>query len=200
MHQEPEAIQVATLLTIVGAEARKVFATFSDWPTLTLTDTDCLDTAWLLSNARTCTLGLEGSYHVLLPNGGLCTSDLYCFEHELSDEVFGEEEISAVTLDDSELVTLKLESGNYLRFQPDTGAQCNVIPVHLYRKATKDVDLCNVTPVNTTIISYGGTSIPILGKVRLRVWHGGFRCLLDSKTVRPILIRSGDKGRELAST
>ena len=30
-HQEPEAVQVATLLTVVGAEARKVFATFTDW-------------------------------------------------------------------------------------------------------------------------------------------------------------------------
>ena len=54
------------------------------------------------------------------------------------------EEISAVTLDDSQLVTLMLESGHYLRFQPDTGAQCNVVPLHLYKKATKDVDLCNV--------------------------------------------------------
>ena len=122
------------------------------------------------------------------------TSELYCFKDELSDEVFGVEEISAVTLDDSQLVTLKLESGNYLRFQPDTGAQCNVIPVHLYKKATKDVDLCNVTSVNTAIISYGGTSIPIPGKVRLRVWRGDFRCLLDcnlvdSKTVRSILGR-----------
>ena len=45
LHQEPEAIQVATLLTIVGAEARKVFATFSDWPS----KTDCLDIAWLLT-------------------------------------------------------------------------------------------------------------------------------------------------------
>ena len=67
------------------------------------------------------------------------------------------EEISAVTLDESQLVTLKLESGNYLRFQPDTGAQSNVVPLHLYKKATKDVDLCNVTPVNMVIISYGGS-------------------------------------------
>ena len=52
-----------------------------------------------------------------------------CFKYELSDEVFGVEEISAVTLDDSQLVTLKLEFGNYLRLQPDTGAQCNVVPV-----------------------------------------------------------------------
>ena len=119
---------------------------------------------------------------------------VYCFEDELSDEVFGVEEISAVMLDDSQLVMLKLESGNYLRFQPNTGAQCNVVPLHLYKKATKDVDLCNVTPVNMAIISYGGTSIPILGKVHLRVWRGHFRCLLDcnlvdSKKVRPILGR-----------
>ena len=31
-----------------------------------------------------------------------------CFKYELSEEVFGVEEISAVTLDDSQLVTLKL--------------------------------------------------------------------------------------------
>ena len=39
-----------------------------------------------------------------------------------------------MSLDDSQLVTLKLESGNYLRFQPDTGAQCNVVPLHLYNE------------------------------------------------------------------
>ena len=99
------------------------------------------------------------------------TNPVYCFEDELSDEVFGVEEISAVTLNDSQLVTLKLTSRNYLRFQPDTGAQCNVVPLHLYKKATKDVDLRNVTSVNTAIISYGGTSCPILRKVRLRVWR-----------------------------
>ena len=31
LHQEPEAVQVATFLTVVEAEARKVFATFTDW-------------------------------------------------------------------------------------------------------------------------------------------------------------------------
>ena len=44
------------------------------------------------------------------------------------------------------------------------------------------------------IISYGGSSIPILGTGHLRVWRGHFRCLLDcnlvdSKKVRPILGR-----------
>ena len=66
--------------------------------------------------------------------------------------------------------------------------------IYTIKKATKNVDLCNVTPVNTAIISYGGTSTPILGKVHLRVWRRDFRCLLDcnlvdSKKVRPILGR-----------
>ena len=83
---------------------------------------------------------------------------VYCFKDELSDEVFGVQEILAVMLDDSQLVIPKLESGNYLRFQPNTGDQCNVVPLHLYKKATNDVDLCNVTPVNMVIILYGGTN------------------------------------------
>ena len=36
LHQEPEAVQVATLATVIGGEARNVFATFTDWAT----DTD----------------------------------------------------------------------------------------------------------------------------------------------------------------
>ena len=43
-------------------------------------------------------------------------SRVHYLEDEFSDEVFGVQEISAVTLDDSQLVTLKLDSGNYLRF------------------------------------------------------------------------------------
>ena len=30
-NQEPKAVQVATLLSVVGAEVRKVFAMFTDW-------------------------------------------------------------------------------------------------------------------------------------------------------------------------
>ena len=61
------------------------------------------------------------------------SEEVYVVEDDYSKEfVFSVEEVSAVTLDDSQLVTLKLESGKYLRFQPDTGAQCNVIPLHLY--------------------------------------------------------------------
>ena len=72
--------------------------------------------------------------------------------------------ISAVDFDDTQLVTLKLESGHCLRFQPDTGAQCNVIPVNLYKKATKDYSLERVTPLNTQLAAYGGSKLPVVGQ------------------------------------
>jgi len=64
-------------------------------------------------------------------------------------------DISAVTLDDSQLVPLKLvNSGSFFRFQPDTGAQCNVIPVHLYKQACNDEDLSNVRTVKSTFSAF----------------------------------------------
>ena len=284
LHQEPEAVQVATLLTVVGAEVRKVFATFTDWasdtdqnkiqPVLQKFAAYCQplknvpferykfystmqESGESYDHYRTALrqLAERCEFESITPNQilrdklvfgirdskvrerllceknlSLEKTDEICSSHETMVQqmkVVGDaglsvadagnvnavskkpkrgkrrrgcvEEISAVTLDDSQLVTLKLESGNYLRFQPDTRAPCNVVPLHLYKKATKDVDLCNVTPRNTAIISYGGTSIPILGKVRLRVWRGDFKCLLDcnlvdSKKVRPILGRKACLG------
>ena len=105
-----------------------------------------------------------------------------------------------MTLDDSPLATLKLESGSYV--QPDSEAQSNVVPLHLYEKATRDFNILNVAPVGTAIISYCGTSIRILGRVRLRVWRGDFRCLLDcnladSKRFRLIFGRKACLGRKI---
>lgn len=81
---------------------------------------------------------------------------------ESEPEVYNAENISVVDLDDSQLVTLKLESGNYLRFQPDTGAQCNVIPVHFYKKASKDYKLERVKPLNTQLSAYGGSKLTVV--------------------------------------
>lgn len=53
------------------------------------------------------------------------------------------------TLDDSQMVTLHLESGCHIRFQVDIGTQCNMLPLELYKKATKDASLANVTPVQS---------------------------------------------------
>ena len=100
-----------------------------------------------------------------------------------SDEIYVVSDIAAVTLDDEQLVTLRLSSGNYLRFQPDTGAQCNIIPVQLYKKAANDPDLKEVKPSNSTISAYGGSQLPVVGQVTLQVWCDSFKCLLDCKLV-----------------
>ena len=101
---------------------------------------------------------------------------------ELGDEAFPMD-VSAVQLDDSQLVTLKLDSGNYLRFQVDTGAQCNVIPLSLYKKATRDYKLEHLTPADMKITAYGGNTLPVVGRAIVRVWRGDFRCKLDCKLV-----------------
>ena len=48
-------------------------------------------------------------------------------------------------LDDSQFVTLRIQSGSYIRFQVDTRAQCNVLPLDTYKKATGDKTLSDVT-------------------------------------------------------
>ena len=68
---------------------------------------------------------------------------------------------------DSKLVTLKVESGNFIRFEIDTGARCNVWPLHIYKKATGDFDLKHVNPAKSSIESYDGGNIPVLGNVKI---------------------------------
>ena len=112
--------------------------------------------------------------------------------------------VSALSLDDSQFVTLRLESGSHIRFQVDTGAQCNVVPLEIYKKATKDISLARVTPTHTQITAYGGTTLPVVGTVLLRVWRGEFRCRLDCKLVdgpgvRPLLGRKACIGMKIVT-
>ena len=95
-------------------------------------------------------------------------------------------------LDDSQFVTLRVQSGSYIRFQVDTGAQCNVLPVDTYKKATGDTTLSDVTPTNTQVTAYGGATLPVVGSVLLRVWREESKyrleCkLVDSRKIRPLL-------------
>ena len=119
-----------------------------------------------------------------------------------SEDVYTVSDVAAVALDDSQIVTLRLESGNFLRFQADTGAQCNVIPVHLYKKAAQDPDLQHVKPVRAAISAYGGSKLPVVGQVIIRVWRDNHKCLLDCKLVdnddiRPILGRKACIGMNI---
>ena len=114
---------------------------------------------------------------------------------DLEDEEAGEMyqiEVSAVRLGDSQLVTLRLESGNFVRFQPDTGAQCNVHPLHIYKKASKDDKLEKVNRSQASLNAYGGSKIKVMGRVSIRVWRNDKSFLLDchlidSEEICPIL-------------
>ena len=109
-------------------------------------------------------------------------------DDENGDEVFPTE-ISAVGVDDSQLVTVRLDSGNYLRFQVDTGAQCNVASLQLYQQATKDHKLAHVTIAKSRITAYGGTTLPVVGTVQLNVTQGSLNTTLNCKIVDGINIR-----------
>ena len=114
----------------------------------------------------------------------------------MTNEVF---QTGTAHLDESELITLRLESGNYLRFQPDTGAQCNVILVSLYKKATRDFKMENVNSIQTPLVAYGGTQLTVVGQVILKVYRNDTSYRLDCKLVneetgRPLLGRKAASG------
>lgn len=103
-------------------------------------------------------------------------------------QVFHADPITAIVFDDSQLVMLKLKSGNYLPFL--LGAQCTIILVESYGKATKDYELEQATPLNTYLKAYGGSKLT----VHVCVWCDNFKYQLDCKLVdnnviRPLLVR-----------
>ena len=114
-------------------------------------------------------------------------------EDEDVDEVFPAD-VAAVHLDDSHFITLKLKSGNFMRFQVDTGAQCNVVPLDLYKQATQDISLQNVRAIQSQITAYGGTTLPVVGQAVIEVERNNhsydLECkLVDSTNIRPLLGR-----------
>ena len=126
------------------------------------------------------------------------SKQVYMVEEEDEYPVFQVFKVSASQTSDSNLVTLKVASGNFIRF----GARCNVLPVHIYKKETGDYRLENVNPVKSSIVSYDGGSIPVLGTVKIQVQHGSFKCfllcrLVESKRCRPILGKSACEGMGL---
>ena len=105
-------------------------------------------------------------------------------------------------LDDSQFVTLRIKTGGFIRFQVDTGAQCNVLPLDTYKEATGDRALREVTPTNSRVTAYGGATLPVVGKVVLRVWRGRSKyrleCkLVDSRKIRPLLGRKACLGMSI---
>ena len=122
---------------------------------------------------------------------GRATSGSYAEVKQVEgEEVYGVDgEYNA--LEPAQQVTLKMESGKFVRFQPDTGAQCNVLPVHIYCLATEDEDLHNVVEVQLALLAHGGSRVDVVGEAILRVWRGEKSCrirckLVDNESIRPI--------------
>ena len=70
------------------------------------------------------------------------------------DDVYVLHEALLVQSGADQFVTLRLrKSGNYMKFLLDTSAECNVVPLKLYKEATGDVLLQNVTPSNDAIVN-----------------------------------------------
>lgn len=91
-------------------------------------------------------------------------------------------------------MTLELESGSFICFQPDTGAQCNVLPLHIYKKASKDEKLEKVQGMEMSLIAHGGSRVKVVGRSPLRVRRNGSSFLpdcrlVDNEDIRPILGR-----------
>ena len=78
----------------------------------------------------------------------------------------------------SQLVTFGLESGNFIRFEPNTGAQCNVIPLYNYneRQAVEDGETLQNCP--------WGEKIKVIGQVRILVLRDEFSTLPNSTQQR----------------
>ena len=100
------------------------------------------------------------------------------------------------TLSQDQQVTVQVERGNFIRFQADTGAECNVLPLGVYTGATGDHRLRKINRYDrqSALVAYGRATINACGEVIIRVWRGGksyrLACkLVDSDTVRPILGR-----------
>ena len=59
-----------------------------------------------------------------------------------------------------------------MKFQLDTSAECNVVPLEMYKEATGDVLLSKVMPSMDTIVAFGGSKMLLAGHVLLPVSHG----------------------------
>ena len=106
-------------------------------------------------------------------------------------------------LNDTQLIT-QARKWKLLSIPSRHGAQCNVVPLGLYKKATKDHLLKNVTLTQQRITAYGSTTIPVCGTTLLRVWRGDYHCKLDCKLVdqddiRPILGRKACLGMKIVT-
>ena len=90
-----------------------------------------------------------------------------------------------------------------LQFQIDTGSQCDILPVWIYKQVTGDTLLCNLKTCTKEIVSYTGEHRKIAGKNNLPVRSRGLRKSLDFNVIdgdyQPVLSLHTSVGLGLVS-
>jgi len=78
-----------------------------------------------------------------------------------------------------------------VQFQIDTGSQCDILPIWIYKQVTGDSQLQRLKPCQKEIVSYTGEHRKITGKVNPPVWSGRHEKSLDFNIIdgdyQPIL-------------
>ena len=81
-------------------------------------------------------------------------------------------QINSVNLTDEQTVTLRVREKHYIRFQLNSGADCNVLLVHVYKVVTSDQHLQKVKSSAVSLSGFGKQNVQTVGQVLLRVWCG----------------------------
>ena len=95
--------------------------------------------------------------------------------------VFSVDSDQSIQLDDELMVTLRLQwkCKPHIRFQIDNGSSVNIVPLHIYKKASGDMNLKRLKSSNTqSITAYGNRAWSVLGEVIVRVWRKRRTCLV----------------------
>ena len=95
--------------------------------------------------------------------------------------VFNVDSDQSIQLDDELMVTLRLQwkCKPHIRFQIDNGSSVNIVPLHIYKKASGDMNMERLNSSNTQSITlYGNRAWSVLGEVIVRVWRKRRTCLV----------------------
>ena len=65
------------------------------------------------------------------------------------------QQVAQINLSDEQMITLKVRDHHYIRFQIDSGADCNVLPLHVYKAVTGDEPLNRVEPLRVQLMGFG---------------------------------------------
>ena len=98
-------------------------------------------------------------------------------------QVYTVRTVSSIKLKEEQTVTLKIREKCYIRFQIDCGADCNVLPVHVYKSAFGDHEMKNVSSSDTTLYVYGQMGTQSAGRVKFQAWRGMKSRLMECELI-----------------